>query len=342
MIARWFVWISSFVVAIGTLITMPAKVQAWTHGCHSHGFGGSPIWGSYGMGGGFRHAGYGNCGVSFSTGYSSFRSCYSPSFNFYSPGCLSYRPSFYTSFYSCAPRYSSYYCPPTFSSYCFPQVFSSYYCSPVVYRPVIATPVFYTRPVIAPVIFQAPRIPICVSKPVAHSTVTASRAIASPKATWLTSAVELIDLMVEQGGVEEGLQACEQLIRVRNQLPSAIYWRAAVLATVSGRESREIIAMIENAEKAGGRFNASQLPGGSLRAYLRTANAATLDQSLNRIAQTALASNDPSSDYRVLSAMFALDSQPDRARLFLAAANKPVTENPQGTASLAALAALER
>jgi len=147
--------------------------------------------------------------------------------------------------------------------------------------------------------------------------------------------------MVQQGGVEEGLQACEQLIRVRDGLPSEIYWRAAALAAVSGRDSHEILALIDNAEKAGDRFTSQQLPGGSLRAYLKMAKATTLDESLNRIAQAAMTNEDPSSDYRVLSAMFALDSQPDRARLFLAAASKSAPA--QGTAtSLASLAALER
>jgi hypothetical protein len=146
--------------------------------------------------------------------------------------------------------------------------------------------------------------------------------------------------MVQQGGVEEGLQACEQLIRVRDGLPSEIHWRAAALAAVSGRDAREVTALIDNAEKAGDRFNPRQLPGGSLRAYLAKANITTLDQSLNRLAETAMTSDNPSPEYRVLSAMFALDSQPERARLFLAAANDSIPA--QSTASIASLASLER
>ncbi len=339
--ARWFVWITSVVAAIGTLIAMPGNAEAW-HGCHPHSHGASPIWGSYGMGGGFRHAGWGGyCGMSFSTGYSPFQSCYTTSFRSYSPRCLSHVPSFYSSFYGCNPGYStSYYCPPIYPTYCFPHVYSSYYCPPVAYRPVVLPTIVFPRPRIAPVIFQATRIPICVSKPIVASRAVSSLAIASPRASWLTSAVELIDLMVEQGGIEEGLQACEQLIRVRDGLPSEIYWRAAALAAISGRESSVIVALIDDAEEAGDRFSARQFPGGSLRAYLRTANVATLDGTLNRLAKAALTSEDPTSDYRVLSAMFALDSQPDRARLFLAAAAKAAPET--GTASLASLATLER
>jgi hypothetical protein len=146
--------------------------------------------------------------------------------------------------------------------------------------------------------------------------------------------------MVQQGGVEEGLQACEQLIRVREGLPGEIYWRAAALAAISGRDAREVIALIDHAEKSGDRFSPRQLPGGSLRAYLARANITTLDESLNRFAAAAMSNHNPLPEYRVLSAMFALDSQPERARLFLAAANDSVSD--PSTPSLASLASLER
>jgi len=176
-------------------------------------------------------------------------------------------------------------------------------------------------------------VPLCVS-----NAPVAPKFVAAPApATWLTAAVELIDLMVEQGGVEEGLQACEQLIKVRDQLPSEIYWRAAALASLSGRDARQIVDFVDRAEKAGDRFDGQQFPGGSLRAYAKTAKGTTVDETLNRLAKAAMTSTNPAAEYRSLSAILTLDGQSSRARVFLAAATNPSAATSTPVASLASL-----
>ncbi len=199
----------------------------------------------------------------------------------------------------------------------------------------------YPRPIVTPVTWRTTGIASRAAKPVIAAPRIVSRAPASSKESWLVSAVELIDLMVQQGGVEEGLQACEQLIRVREGLPSEVYWRAAALSAVSGRDTRQVVAFIDAAEKLGNPFKPRQLPGGSLRAYLARAHIVTLDESLNRLAKAAMANDDPSPEYRVLSAMFALDGQPERARLFFAAANESGS-NEKNSVALASWVSLDR
>ncbi|MDZ4852968.1 MAG: hypothetical protein SGI77_27085 [Pirellulaceae bacterium] len=320
--------LAGLVLALAAMLSKPSDVQAWSHHCHSFGHGGFSSWGAYGMGGGFRTSGFGNYGGSF------YASSFAPSFGFANPRCLSYRstfvnftPSFYSSFY--APSfYSSYYCPP---------IYSSTYYPPIFYRPVNPTPVFYSVPRVSPIFGPLPRVPFCAtSQPQQISTV----AVPSKQAPWLASAVELIDLMVQQGGVDEGLKACEHLIQVRDQLPSEIYWRAALLAAVSGREANQIVAFIDRAEKSGDRFSVRQLPGGSLRAYVKSTKNASIDDAMNRLAQSALKNAKPTAEYTALSALLALDGQPSRARVFLtAAANAKL---PSDTTIVASLATLDR
>jgi hypothetical protein len=328
--SRFFARLASIVAAFSMVIAMPHQAEAWH--CHRIGWGAPPIWGSYGMGGGFRHVGFG-CHRGFfpSAGFFPAHGCFSTSIGFRPATCLSFGPRFY----SCGP---SFFCPPVIT--CYPPVQTSFFCPPVVYRSVSVPFFVQTRPSVTPAIILASRTSALGVQPSTVRSATVRSDTALTNASWLASAVELIDLMVEKGGVEEGLQACEQLIRVRENLPSEVWWRAAVLAAVSDREPREVAALIETAEKADGQFSARQLPGGSLRAYLRTANASTLDDTLNRFAKAALTNPNPTPQYRVLSAMLALDGQSERSRLFLAAATR--TQSSADTTSITSLAALDR
>lgn len=338
--SRVFTLVSSLVFFFGFAFGTPQQAEAW-HGCYSFGHGSfghgtfgygghHSSWGGYGMGGGFRSVGFGGGYNSFYTpNYWSSPSCYTTSFSSYSPRCLSYGASFTNCASSYYSNYNSYSYPTCYSSY-----YSPYYYSPVVYRPIQFSPVVFPRPCVPPIYYQVPQIPLCFSNPPVVPTLVSTPA----RESWLSSAVELIDLMVQQGGVDQGLQACEQLISVRKQLPSEIYWRAAVLASLSGRDAQKIVAFVELAEKAGDRFEGHQLPGGSLREYAKRANGKTVEETLNRIAKSALTSDHPTAEYRSLSAMLTLDGQASRARVFLAAANNPSNlSQPKSVTKLASV-----
>lgn len=140
--------------------------------------------------------------------------------------------------------------------------------------------------------------------------------------SWVVLAVEMIDSMAKQGGVNEGLASCEQLIRVKPGLPSEVYWRAAILASLAGRDSKQVSQYIDLAERAPGRFSPSLLPGGSLRGYVKRIPGQTLDKALDRHARTALIESRPTEAYRVLATFLHQDGQSQRAEKFAIAGKK--------------------
>jgi hypothetical protein len=138
--------------------------------------------------------------------------------------------------------------------------------------------------------------------------------------SWMVLAMQLIDSMATNGGVHEGLAACEHLVNSRSNLPSEVYWRAAILASLAGRESKQVARWLAMAEQAGDRFTPTDLPGGSLRAYIQRIPGQTLDSALNRHAKTALVGDQPIEAYLVLSAFLKNDGQTQRAEKFMLAA----------------------
>lgn len=145
---------------------------------------------------------------------------------------------------------------------------------------------------------------------------------APPNESWVVLAVEMIDSMAQQGGVHEGLSSCEQLVRVKQGLPSEVYWRAAILASLAGRDSKQVSQYIDQAERAPGRFSPSLLPGGSLRGYVKRIPGQSFDAALNRHARTALTDSRPTEAFRVLATFLQQDGQSQRAEKFAIAAKK--------------------
>jgi hypothetical protein len=159
---------------------------------------------------------------------------------------------------------------------------------------------------------------------------------AQPNESWVVLAVEMIDSMAKQGGVSEGLASAEQLIRVKQGLPSEVYWRAAILASLAGRDSKQVSQYIDLAERAPGRFSPSLLPGGSLRGYVKRIPGQTLDKALDRHARTALTESRPTEAYRILATFLHQDGQSQRAEKFAIAGKKalPKASNTEKDAVL--------
>ncbi len=340
---------------VGGMLAVSAdrSAVAWNHGC-GFGNGYHSTWGAYGMGGGFRTSGFGSCfgpsysysgfcspSVSWSLGFNnycgpSFVSSFRPTIcgpRYYSAGwcpttCWT-PPTFVYRSYSCYP----FYVPPVYSSWsysgCYPtNWYSSYYnvdtCATSSF---VSNKLNLLRPTDEAVLpFQA----VPGEKPVtAVSTLAAVRRAnhaarlqetTQGQESWLVLAVELIDSMAQKGGVGEGLAACEQLINVRPKLSSEIYWRAAVLASLAGRDSKQVARYIELADRTGERFSPSILPGGSLRAYVARIPGQSFDNALNRHARTALTGDRPTEAYQVLAAFLKQDGQSQRAEKFALAA----------------------
>jgi hypothetical protein len=318
---------------IASSVVATPKSQAWhPPGC---GFGASYLstWGAYGMGGGFRHSGFGSC---YSPSYMSF-AAYQPRYvSFYRPivcaprfRCATYwpttcwqTPTYFSSFNACYPYSSpSYYGAWSYSSY-YPTYSYGSYDNGFSYSSGFNNP---TKFVSLKPTTSAPELP--------HIEPTAR-----PNESWVVLAVEMIDSMAQKGGVNEGLSSCEQLIRVKQGLPAEVYWRAAVLASLAGRDSKQVAQYMDLAEQAPGRFSPSLLPGGSLRGYVKRIPGQSFDNALNRHARTALTDSQPMEAYRVLSRFLNLDGQSQRAEKFALAAKKalPATNTKTTTVLLTA------
>ena len=139
------------------------------------------------------------------------------------------------------------------------------------------------------------------------------------KETWQVLAMEIIDSMAMTGGVQEGLAACEQLVRVQEDLPAEAYWKAAILSSLAGRSEAEVAKWVAVAETKAATFRAHLLPGGSVRAYVQRLSGKSLDETLNRHAMAALQSEQPADSYRILAGLLKLDGQHQRANRFVTA-----------------------
>ncbi len=171
------------------------------------------------------------------------------------------------------------------------------------------------------------------------------RTSVTPRADWLETAVELIDMMVERGGAEEGLKACEQLIRVREGLPSEIYGRAAILAALADRDAATIAKYVDIAESKGFSFASGRGTNYSMQLYASLAKKRSLDNVLNRIAKSAMSSSNPQTHYRAIAALLAVDNQMERSQLFLTAArdaSRIEDRNRSQRDAMISLARLER
>lgn len=349
--SRWL-----FVLAVGAASALGisgGSAQAW-HGFHRHG------WGGYGMGG----YGFGGwCGPSFSyhasysRGFWPLRSYYSYS-SFYS---APYYPT-YTSYYGyCAPTY--YYAPVVVR----PTYFAPVYYTPTLpwcasYGTSTVAP-FAARSTTAPHLFattasqtwsdrltparQATSAAVPLDLRRATALVPRTRAVvdrgrpaqAAPQVayrsdthssqSWLTTATLLIDEMVARNRSDEALRACEQLMRVRDDLPSGIYARAALLGAAAGRDASQLAAWIDRAGDM--KAIAAALPGKSVRSYLKPTESARLDTGLNRLAAAALQNATATAELKVLAGLLAADGQSQRAALFLAASNREPIDSAEPT-----------
>ncbi len=109
-------------------------------------------------------------------------------------------------------------------------------------------------------------------------------------------------------------------MNIRENLPSGVYLRAAVLAAADSQSSEIIVKYLSQAQAAGSKLSGSELPNGSIRAYLAKTPNKSLDTILNRIASQAMKIDKPSSELRALAGLLAMDGQTARSERFLKAA----------------------
>lgn len=329
MIREWLSRTVASALIIGaSLFVGTQNASAWGHHHHHHyGYG----WGGVSYSGfGYSYRPWGAYGVGFGPVYSSYYSTgFYPAASFYSYNIPIYRYAAYHSFPLATPYYTSrvYYSPVYYTP---PVVYSTYLplcASNTVSEPSVSSTVLNVSPNVTRLNFAANR-QIAPQSSVASTQVPSTT---TPPRHWLTSAVELIDNMAEFGGSKEGLQACEQLINVRENLPSSIYLRAAVFAAAESKPADTVSKYLELAQRSGSKLNGSELPTGSFRTYIAKFSKGSVDDILNRIAEKAIKQNQPTNELRALAGLLALDGQAKRSARFLEAANSGPTDSNSGT-----------
>jgi len=283
-----------------TILPLAAKAHAHGplfagYGAYSNcGWGGATsiggTWGSYGMGGGFHRMG--SCFPSYSfTSYSGFN------FGLGFPHCS----GFYGGYGHSPFLWNSAVCPPiVYSPICYQRI--RYRATPVIYQPSIPLGSIATKANVAKVAY-------------------------APSTGWAQEAIGLIDQMSQKGGSAEGFVAGKQLMTTQTDLPGHFYTRMAVLAAMNNAESSEVLEYLALAKQYRADPKGSDLPGGSIRAFVATLPKASMDGLMNQIALKALTKpNGRKPEFQILASLLVMDGQVERATRFKDAVDRPSNE----------------
>ncbi len=130
------------------------------------------------------------------------------------------------------PVYSSFYVSPIIQ-------YPTTYCSPIVYQQPIVYDDCLTCSVTNDNTVPSVQLPPQPDPQLQLQYTAAPRYQIAKNDQWISIAVKLIDEMAVSGGYEEAQQACEQLIRVRDQVPAEIYARCGLLALMNGQSIQD-------------------------------------------------------------------------------------------------------
>lgn len=139
---------------------------------------------------------------------------------------------------------------------------------------------------------------------------------------WSESAIGLIDSMIAEGDIGTALASCVRMEKIPDAKGSGVYLRHALFEQFDSNNAASparVLDLLNDACAAGSQLNGTELPKGSVQAYLATVRI-DVTETMNQLSRKVLESDantaNTAEELLLLAALLKLEGQNERAALF--------------------------